>query len=182
MLKKTLVASGLVLAALAAQAEPVTWTLNNVRFADGGSATGWFVWDATVWNDVQQTWGVYGDFDIQTSAGDGLGWHYSSFDGNNFAFHIDMFTSNSLSWAAVGMDEPWLDMQFAAALPATGNATVALQSGWECNALYWTLCRQVVAGEVQAQSTASVPLPGSLALAGLGLLGVGAGSRRSHRR
>jgi hypothetical protein len=180
LLKRTLAAAGLAFAALAAHAEPVTWTLNNVQFDDGGTASGWFVWDAAVWNVDQNKWGVYGAFDIQTSTGAGLGWNYSSADGNNFAWHIDMFTANSLAWAANGGDEPWIDLQFASALPDGGNATVAVSGGWECDALFWTACRSAVSGEVQA-SPATVPEPGSIGLAGVALFGLSVAARR-HRR
>ncbi|WP_296594866.1 PEPxxWA-CTERM sorting domain-containing protein [Phenylobacterium sp.] len=45
-----------------AQATPLTWTLNNAVFSDGGVATGSFVWDA----DTQ----TIGDYEFSVSGGD----------------------------------------------------------------------------------------------------------------
>jgi hypothetical protein len=57
------VAAGLAVATLAAPAAaiPVTWTLHNVVFDDGATASGWFVYDADT--------NVFGPVDITTTSG-----------------------------------------------------------------------------------------------------------------
>lgn len=54
----------LLLVAGGAQAMPVTWTLQNVTFDDGGTASGWFVYDA----DTPQA--AVTEFSISVAGGD----------------------------------------------------------------------------------------------------------------
>jgi hypothetical protein len=171
LLRKSIAAAGLALTALAAQADPVPWTLNNVTFNDGGSASGWFTFDVTQWNVNQQNWGGSGEFDIQTTAGSqGLSWHYNSTDGNNFASHIDMWdVAHSLAWAANGAEQPWIDFIFATGLTDAGG-TVAVVGGWEGADLSSTVYRQFSGATVTTNAANALPEPDAPALVGAALL------------
>lgn len=182
LLRKSIAATGLALTAMAAHADPVLWTLNNVVFDDGGTASGWFVFDATQWNTAQGKWGVYGDFDIQTTAGtEGLSWHYNSADGNNFAWHIDMFGfANSLAWAANGADEPWIDFIFGSALTDAGG-TVSITGGWEASDINSTVYRQFASGSITTETANAVPEPAVPALVGAALFGLAVTTRKRRK-
>jgi hypothetical protein len=171
LLRTSIAAAGFALTALVAQADPVTWTLNNVTFNDGGTASGWFIFDASQWNVDQQTRGVYGDVDIQATAGSqGLSRHYDSTDGNNIVWHIAMWgIGNSLAWAANGADQPWIDFIFATGLTDAGG-TVAVVGGWEGSDLSSTVYRQFSGGTVTPLTAKDLPEPDAPALVGAALL------------
>jgi hypothetical protein len=60
-LRVLLTVAGLVLFSVTASAFPRIWTLNNVRFGDGGTASGSFTYDATT--------NTYSNVNITTTAG-----------------------------------------------------------------------------------------------------------------
>lgn len=170
-------AAGLLLGTVlvsTAQAGLVTWTLQNVAFADGGTASGWFQWDASAWNPTMATYdpwytgGDYGDYSIQTSGAPGLGWHYDSSDGENIGYFTNLWGILGLAWAGYGLGTPYLDLMLAQELTDAGG-TVALTGGWECSDVENTICRRLVAGSVTTEAAASLPEPSSLALVGLAL-------------
>lgn len=180
-------AAGLLLgAALAssARAELLTWTLNNVSFADGGAASGWFQWDASAWSATQAadnpwyTGGDYGEYSIQTSDATGLGWHYDSSNGDNIGYFSNLWGILGVAWAGYGEGTPYLDFMLSSALTDAGGA-VALSGGWECSDVDNTICRRLVSGSLTTEAAESLPEPSSLALAGLALVtALGAAHRR----
>jgi PEP-CTERM motif len=149
-------------AAGSAQAATLNWTLHDVTFDDGGSASGTFSTDSTTGDVIA--------FDITTSAGTTLGgitydWVTSLLLGDDIA------TSNSFMIATRNLD---YYLEFAFANPLTSGGVDALvtsgepDGSWECNNC--SPMRDVTGGFA---STAPEPASWALMLVGFGALGLG---------
>lgn len=155
-----------VLFAGMASAGPVTWSLVNTSFDDGGTASGFFVFNADTNNIL--------DWELITTAGSMLGpFQYGPGDSSAGVFSgVFEFWSNQLFPGCCGfLENRYLMLSFATPLTNAGG-TVTLTPGQvgqlggdEC--LNCDPYRLITAGSVTAPA-AGIPEPGSLFLAVLG--------------
>jgi hypothetical protein len=145
------------LSALPAHATVINWTLQDVAFSDGGTASGIFSTDSTSGNVLS--------FTITTTSGTKLpGALYDSSVAqvlNNF-WQPDSFLLRN--------PNPFVQLELAFVDPLTtpGIDSLALQrASYEC--VSCSPSRIVVSGE----AVSAVPEPAALALFGLGLFGLG---------
>lgn len=178
-LMRAVVGAAAVLAMGTAGAAPVLWTLSNVSFDDGGVATGSFVYDATT--------GTYSSITITTSGGTALpGTTYTTNEQVTFPFQtdslhltlIDNFGLPDLS------GESLIGLTYVSALTNAGGA-INLVTGY-FNSFEGT-CGVADCGSGSGNRTTVVggqvvgsviPEPATMALVGLGLLGLARQRRR----
>ncbi|XSC47177.1 PEP-CTERM sorting domain-containing protein [Bradyrhizobium sp. RDT10] len=151
----------LALSALPAQASIIDWTLANVFFSDGGSASGTFSTDSTTGDVVS--------FDITTTLGTKLaGTVYETAGAelyNNFWGPQSFLIKNRTTFYD-------LELAFVDPLTAPGVISLALQrASYECRNC--SPARIVISGEAVA-AVAAVPEPATWAMLLMGLLGIGA--------
>jgi hypothetical protein len=154
----------LLSATLPAQAVPITYQLEDVRFSDGATASGSFVYDA----DARAGSGV----NIVTTDGVLSGFTYT--DANTGVYN-NGFGPNALLFfpAAYGR---YLTFSFDDALTnAGGTRALNFANSWECNNC--GTYRMVTSGSVTAQ-VAEVPEPASALLLLPGALALAAARRR----
>jgi hypothetical protein len=169
----------LLLVALSAAtlfAVPVTWTLSGVTFADGGTASGTFVYDADT--------GLYSSFNITTTTG-------SARTGATYHFGTNIYAPEYSLMVTVGSGDltgtPALYLVFSSLL-SNGGGTVPLVLGADpdttsseascSDAACGTsepVARQVTAGSITTNPVTPTPAPptwilGLIGLAALGLM------------
>jgi len=162
--------------AASANAEIITWTLDDVTFSDGATASGFFDYDTAT--------GAAASFDLETTAGGTLGaLHYTT---ANAQFYVkDYFSSGSLLWVLNDFSR-YINLAFAG--PLTTPGTVALRPGalagngsdlsgsWECTNC--STIRDIIGGSVT--TAAAVPEPATWAMMLMGFGALGAVLRRRH--
>jgi hypothetical protein len=149
----TTVVAGLLMlgASLPSQAIPISWTLNNVTFGDGATASGSFMFDASTHTSssysVSFTGGILSDLVYDAGNSD---FSYGGFGANSF-----IVSSND--------GHRYFNFAFTDALTDAGGIVQLLPTdSYEC--ANCSPFRLVVSGEVTAQAASVVPEPASLAL------------------
>jgi len=161
-------------AASSAQAAVITWTLQDVIFDDGGTASGFFDYDTTL--------GTAENFHITTTDGYRLaGFDYDT--STSYYYGANLFIPNSLFWAASDLHR-YILLGFTGSLSTPGTMDLASGAvtpdyGYECDAC--NPYRAIMGGSVTG-SVAAVPEPASWALMLTGFLGAGAALRTARRR
>jgi hypothetical protein len=159
---RAVLVAGIVLlsGALPALATPIKWTLSDVKFTDGATASGSFFYDGDTKKGSL--------FNVSTSAG------------ILSAFHYEPATSGLFTGGGAGPNNfilmtndgrRYLNFSFLDPLSnAGGTLNINLSSGYEC--LNCNPSRHMVSGSVTTLS-ANVPEPGTLAIVmpALGMLG-----------
>lgn len=179
-LRSALLATSLLLSAAVSGADPVTWFLSDVRFDDGGTASGSFVFDA----DTQ----AFSNVDITTTDGNmrlGVQYTFPSLLGTaampdflNLEFPIQNGVTSRLSFLLAGS-------------MTNAGGVLDIRSGQEftCldeNCTFLTgdedgLNLRRASGSLQASVSNELPEPGSFALVGLAAFAALATRRRLPR-
>jgi len=163
-----------------AHAVPLTWTLNDAVFSDGGTATGSFVWDADT-----ETFGAY---EFTVSGGDTATFSPLTYNTANAAFgpiHAE-FDAGSyrvrLFRFVTEVDQVERNLYVSVDAPLTnagglvGLDFVSPYSAGEC--FTCAPYRPFVAGNLSAEGVSGVPEPAAWGLMVLGFGGLGAALRR----
>jgi hypothetical protein len=170
---KFLAAPLLVLAGVSAQATPLTWTLTGVSFADGATASGSFVFDASI--NTYLSWNITTTATTPPNANGGL----SEFmGGKTYTTNILTDASSNHFGNASGLavkDVPGnkFGLVYQHNLTNAGGVVAlwSVSEGYEINGFK---SRSITAGSV----TAAVPEPGTYAMLLAGLVLVGWARRR----
>ena len=163
MKKFALAAMAALLASTASYAGPLTWNLTDVTFDDGGTASGWFTYDADT--------NALSDWAITTTDGSVLSGATYTPAGYGYAYN---------GYFLFSLGSPYLLFTPASALTDAGGTVALSQNGYgsyECNNCY---PYRFASGSLTTE-TASVPEPASWAfmLGGFAMVG---GAMRSRRR
>ena len=159
----------------AAIAAPLTWTLNNAVFNDGGTVTGSFVWDAATYS--------FGDYSFTVSGGDtatftpftytnaNASTDYMFTPTYNFLYDLFIFGTDTTNPAFGPRSRTLYILPSTTLTDAGGSVALDISSslnGGEC--YYCDPSRPFVSGSLSA---AAVPEPASWAMmvAGFGLVG-----------
>ena len=151
----------LAIAALAtnASAALITWTLTDVLFSDGGTASGEFTYDATT--------GIYSNFNVQTTAGAYTsGSTYNGTTSTVFSsFEFQYYTTLNISPGTA------MDMYYTDALTDAGGTTTLFYFDETVDA--FATYRHASTGTLVGVSAVPIPAAGWLFGSGLvGLIGV----------
>ncbi len=180
-LRRSVVAAGcaLVVAASvvlpnAALAVPIQWTLQGVTFDDGTTARGSFFYDADT--------NLYSDINITSSSGNVYGTRALNRSASAFGFFAIAAGGPPLIGDSLFFLIFTRQLSNAGGIvPFRGNSAyegVCVNDG--CGAA--EIARVVTAGQVFAGSPVTLSEPGTLAIMGLGLAGLGLALRRRVKR
>jgi|ERR1700690_93919 len=144
----------MALCAINAQATPITWHLQGVKFADGGTASGSFVYDVD--NGAN---GTYSNISITTTAG-------TTMTANSFAFSDPGAVSYSIRLLPVTLGSgdltgtPVLILNFSAPLTDAGGTLTLVTSGPFSS--LWGLCLNSTCSDIQRPTPIVYVTVGSL--------------------
>lgn len=164
--RSALTASLCFLAAVQVQAEPLTWSLQNVTFDDGGTAIGFFRYDpaALPCNRPEDCVGVVPDFDITTSPGFAFPNEYRPQAAGGRAFIVFAGPTGIGIGGDSGAGGTQLNFLFDASLPPDGGSVRLASGSSETFAEPDVFgSRQIISGSVT-----TTPEPGSSLLVMLG--------------
>jgi hypothetical protein len=161
----------LALSVGAANANPLTWNLEDFVFNDGGTASGSFVFDTTT--------GHYTDISIVTTVG-------TAFPGASYDTPDPASAGNSTFFSAVNSANlanlngtPLLAFLWAAPLTSAGGTVDIKFTSFHyegscfsgCNGI--TIDRSLVSGDITTNAVNAVPEPSTWAMMILGFAGIG---------
>lgn len=165
-------AAALALGSHSAQAAPVTWTLDDVIFYDGGTASGNFTFDAAT--NTYTAWSITTTATTNAAADGGYPLNGATYTTNNLTGASSSSYLNPYGVTVkTGGGADSLSLVFNSVLTGAGG-TIKIKTGSEY-AGFGFESRSLESGSVSA-----VPLPGALPMfaAGLGMLGLVRGRRR----
>ena len=163
LLYATLVLCGTVLGARAS-ASPILWTLSGVTFADGGTASGSFDYDAAT--------NTYSLVNITTTGGSITGATYLALD-PGFASTSGILSVVPNAGLGDFTGTPLLALGFGPHLSALGGTSSILAGSGEGTCINTTCSMGTSLRNVTAGSVTAVPEPSTLTLLGAALLGLG---------
>ena len=152
----------LVAGGLCAMADTITWTLNDVTFTDGNTATGWFVTDLGLTTIENFSFVVSGP-DTATDF---------------TATQMESSYLPNIIGAANSDYSKFTDLYPATSLTSAGG-TIDLATGFDC-----PLCGVLVTSdnpEVTGVITSATPEPSAVSFAGVALVGLAIALRRKVR-
>lgn len=164
----------LALAALSAQAVPLTWTLSGVSFIDGATASGSFVFDAAT--RTYLSWDIVTTATVDPSANGGPSNSLSgkTYTTNNLSNASTDYYLNPSSLAVLDTAGNRFGLVYASPLTDLGGV-IALKPGLMGYEINGFRSRNITAGSVVATP---VPEPGAWALMLAGLAAMGWMRRR----
>jgi hypothetical protein len=168
VMKRFLTAVGFVLFLVAGQASAnIIFTFSGVTFDDGGTLTGTFTTNDALTSLV--------DFDITTSTNGSFGFHYTPGTADPSSTSLPSI----LVFDSLPSMENILQITFNGGLTATGAPILIGQFDSFEQTDFGDLHRQITAGSVTVNT---VPEPSTIALLGIGVLGIGVGTYIRRRR
>jgi hypothetical protein len=162
--------------AVAANATPITWTLSNAVFSDEGTATGWFIYDASLETVLSYSIGTSGGntttipaFLFQNGAPNNTG--ATVYPGNDLIDFRTSFTNGNLNGLELRL------APLAGLTNAGGTVNIDLSNPYQAECYNCFPGRVFVSG--QLVGVATVPEPSTAVLA---LLPLALGAIRLYRR